>query len=182
MNEKYECDKCGACCNGQLIVEADWVDLSRVPRLLEADRHRAGWTLDEAFADLEEPGKAMILAVGCRCPFLDGDNHYEIHPTRPTVCVGLQAGDEQCQAARKEAGLEPLKPVPQSRDPCECELPGQFCCGVPGILVHVEEGNATANVKVERCDVCFRYPSDEAARDKLVELGHIPEAEAAKRE
>ncbi|QDU42885.1 Flagellin N-methylase [Symmachiella dynata] len=179
MNETYECDKCGACCQGGLIVEADWLDLSREPRLLEADRHRAGWTLDEALTDLEEPGKAMIVAAGCHCPFLNGDNHCEIHPTRPTVCVGLQAGDEQWQAARKDAGLEPLLPLSEQGELCECEKPGHFHSGVPGILAHVENGKIAADAKVERCDLCARYPTDEAAREKLIELGKICEADPA---
>ena len=38
----YECDGCGACCEGHLLVEADLLDLLREPRLLEADRHRSG--------------------------------------------------------------------------------------------------------------------------------------------
>jgi hypothetical protein len=62
----------------------------------------------------------------------------------------------------------------------QCEQLGFFQSGFPGILAHVEEGQVAAGAKVERCDVCSRYPSDEAARAKLIELGLIPEAEAAK--
>ena len=54
---------------------------------------------------------------------------------------------------------------------CDCEQPGYFCSGVPGILAHVENGRASPNTEVERCDLCERYPSDEAAREKLRELG-----------
>ncbi len=57
---------------------------------------------------------------------------------------------------------------------CDCELPGYFCSGVPGILAHVENGQYVAGAegaKVERCDSCERYPSDKVAFDKLVELG-----------
>ena len=54
---------------------------------------------------------------------------------------------------------------------CDCEKPGYFCSGVPGILAHVENGQLVADSKVERCDQCQRYPSDQAAHDKLVELG-----------
>lgn len=56
-------------------------------------------------------------------------------------------------------------------DPCECQLPGDFCCGVPGILAKVENCRVVPGGKVERCDLCDRYPSDQAAHDKLAELG-----------
>lgn len=55
--------------------------------------------------------------------------------------------------------------------PCDCEQPGQFCSGVPGILAHVENGRLVEGASVERCDQCQRYPSDEAAFAKLAELG-----------
>jgi hypothetical protein len=56
-------------------------------------------------------------------------------------------------------------------EPCDCELPGVFCSGVPGILAHIENGRLAPHCNVERCDLCQRYPSDEAALEKLVELG-----------
>lgn len=54
---------------------------------------------------------------------------------------------------------------------CPCELPGLFRTGVPGILARVENGRLVPGAKVERCDLCQRYASDEAARAKLLELG-----------
>jgi hypothetical protein len=54
---------------------------------------------------------------------------------------------------------------------CDCELPGFFCCGVPGILAHLKGRRVAPGAKVERCDQCQRYESDEAARHKLIELG-----------
>ncbi len=57
-------------------------------------------------------------------------------------------------------------------DECDCEKPGYFCSGVPGILAHIESGRLAPGAKVERCDLCRRYPSDEAAAEKLRELGH----------
>lgn len=54
---------------------------------------------------------------------------------------------------------------------CECELPGFFCCGIPGILAHLERGRVAQGAKVERCDQCQRYESDEVAQQKLIELG-----------
>ena len=60
----------------------------------------------------------------------------------------------------------------ETDQPCECELPGYFCSGVPGILARVVNGQLAPDAKVERCDLCQRYPSDEAALEKLRELGY----------
>ncbi len=57
---------------------------------------------------------------------------------------------------------------------CECEKPGFFCSGVPGILAHMENGRLAEGAQVNRCDLCQRYPSDEAAFEKLRELGRVP--------
>lgn len=78
--------------------------------------------------------------------------------------------------------LVPFDPAqadpPDPRSPCDCELPGgEFFCGVPGILAHLEDGGVSADFRVERCDLCRRYPSDAAARRKLQELGLIAEPE-----
>ncbi len=54
---------------------------------------------------------------------------------------------------------------------CDCETPGYFCSGVPGILAHVEAGKLAPDAEVERCDLCQRYSSDVVARARLVELG-----------
>ena len=35
-------------------------------------------------------------------------------------------------------------------DRCDCEKPGFFCSGVPGILAHVENSRVARNTKVER--------------------------------
>lgn len=56
---------------------------------------------------------------------------------------------------------------------CDCELPGTFCSGVPGILAHLEQGRLAPNSKVERCDICRHFASDDAARERLVVLGLI---------
>jgi hypothetical protein len=54
---------------------------------------------------------------------------------------------------------------------CECELPGYFCSGVPGILAHLEDdGSLAPDAAVERCGLCERYPTDEAAREHLREM------------
>lgn len=109
--DRYECDKCGACCKGSLIVEADDLDVLREPRLIDADRHHCGKTVAQVVLEIQTEMKALILACGSACPFLRSDNACTIYPTRPNVCVGMEAGDEQCQEARAAVGLEPLKPV-----------------------------------------------------------------------
>jgi Fe-S-cluster containining protein len=102
------CDQCGACCKGPLILEADELDLSREPGFIFADPHYAGHAPDEVVRRLQdEAGCWVIVACGARCPFL-ADNRCSIYPTRPNACVELQAGDEQCQAARREEGIPPL--------------------------------------------------------------------------
>lgn len=60
---------------------------------------------------------------------------------------------------------------PAEAERCECEPPGYFCSGVPGILAHLENGRVVPGFEVERCDACRRYESDEAAEAKLRELG-----------
>ena len=54
---------------------------------------------------------------------------------------------------------------------CECEEPGDFCCGVPGVLAAMQDGRLAPQAVVERCDQCCRFESDAAARARLVELG-----------
>ena len=65
----------------------------------------------------------------------------------------------------------------QQAAPCDCEQPGDFYCGVPGILAHVEEGRVAADFDVERCDQCRRYPSDASARQVLRSQGLLDEHE-----
>lgn len=109
---RYECDKCGACCKGSLIVEADEIDVMREPRLIQADRHYAPLGVPKTLELLRTDfGRAVIISCGHACPFLGEDNLCSIHPTRPNVCVAFEAGDEQCQASRAAEGLPPLLPV-----------------------------------------------------------------------
>ena len=108
MTERYQCDTCGACCR-QLIVEVWEVDLLREPRLREACI-----TLFKTEGDDEEPdAPAALLACGSGhpCRMLGEDNRCAIYPTRPTCCVAFEAGSEQCQDARRRAGLPLLAPV-----------------------------------------------------------------------
>lgn len=105
---KYECDACGACCSGLLIVDAEWLDAVREPRLLDADVSNVRISLD-VLAD--DDGHCIILAATKPCRFLAPDKHCDIYATRPNCCVAFEAGSEQCQEVRKERGLPPLQPV-----------------------------------------------------------------------
>ena len=104
----YECDKCGACCAGHLIVEAYELDVLREPRLVSADPHYAGRTVQQALEELQDEMKIVLLTGQGSCPFLTADNTCSIYLTRPNACVAMQAGDEQCQQARAAEGLPPL--------------------------------------------------------------------------
>ena len=113
---KYECDQCGACCR-HLIVEAEEIDYLREPKLAESDPHYRSKPPEEIVAELRsEIGKVLVIACGHLrpCHFLDTDNKCTIYPPRPNDCVAMEAGDEQCQSARREAELPPLKPLAPS--------------------------------------------------------------------
>lgn len=104
----YECDKCGACCR-HLLVEVDALDVLREPRLLDAQQGLKRMSLPLL---LEDEDRCLIIAgPGQPCQFLGTDNHCQIYPTRPNICVGALAGEESCQQARREAGLPPLEPI-----------------------------------------------------------------------
>lgn len=69
-------------------------------------------------------------------------------------------------------GGEDVAADDEADDPrCDCELPGFYHCGVPGILAHFVKGRLAPGAGVEHCDLCQRYPTDEAALQKLQELG-----------
>ena len=70
-----------------------------------------------------------------------------------------------------EHRCRPPAPAERSAEPCECEQTGHFCSGVPGVIAHVEHGRLEGGIEVQRCDACQRYPTDEIAFLKLVELG-----------
>ena len=108
---RFECDKCGACCKGHLIVEGEDLDVLREPRLIDVDRYHAGKSVDQVVREMREEMKIVLLACGRPCAFLGQDNICMIYPTRPNCCVGMEAGDEQCQEARAAEGLPPLLPV-----------------------------------------------------------------------
>ena len=107
---QYECDRCGASCRGTLIVEAYYLDALRDPRILDADVTGRKPTLD----DLDDECPCVLLAAGLPCRFLSAEGRCTIYPTRPNTCVGFEAGDEQCQDARRRSGLPPLEPIHSS--------------------------------------------------------------------
>lgn len=94
-----ECTRCGACCRN-LIIEIEHLDILREPRLLEAAELLDGNGKVKFEDDFE---KQYLLACGKRkpCPFLK-DNKCGIYPTRPNVCVAMEAGGEQCAMSRAE--------------------------------------------------------------------------------
>ena len=110
---KYDCDRCGACCRGHLLVEVYELDVLREPKLIEADI--GSWTREMTrqtlMDELEQDGTCLIIAGSpCACAFLREDNACAVYPTRPNVCVAMLAGDDQCQESRKSAGLPELQP------------------------------------------------------------------------
>jgi len=64
-----------------------------------------------------------------------------------------------------------LPDPPEDDKLCDCETPGFFYAGVPGILAHLHEGRVAPGALVERCDMCCRFASDEEAKARLRELG-----------
>jgi len=108
MSATYQCDKCGVCCQGGLIVEAEWVDVVREPRLKEADPFYRDRSIAEVLELLRDEMRVVTLAAGRSCLFLAEDKSCSIYPTRPNTCIEMEAGDEQCQQARQSAGLPPL--------------------------------------------------------------------------
>jgi Fe-S-cluster containining protein len=107
----YTCDQCGACCKGTVIVEADYLDARREPRLILLQVGLCRVTP----RGLEDDGKIVLLACGLDkpCRFLDAENRCTIYPTRPNVCVAFDAGSQQCQEARARLGIARLLPVLQ---------------------------------------------------------------------
>ena len=73
--------------------------------------------------------------------------------------------------ARQTAFADRPHPARGVNMPCDCQMPGPFQSGVSGILAQMEHSRLAPGAKVERCDQCRRYPSDEAARQKLADMG-----------
>ncbi len=112
----YECDQCGACYKGTVIVDADYLDTRREPRLIDADLGPS----QASQRALEDDGKVVLLACGLDrpCSFLNEDNRCSVYATRPNACVAFDAGSQQCQEARAQLGIAPLAP---SQPPADCD-------------------------------------------------------------
>lgn len=116
--EKFRCDNCGACCK-TLIVEANYLDAMREPRLYEI------FTGDKS--DLRLGGHCVMLydIEKKQCPFLDESCKCSIYLTRPNECVAVEPGDAKCQQARHMMGLPLLRDV-DGNEP-SIELLSQSC-------------------------------------------------------
>ena len=69
--------------------------------------------------------------------------------------------------------------MPRDHCLCECELPGPFHTGEPGVLAAMERGRLAPDAVVERCDQCRRFPTDAAAHARLCEMGLADPATAS---
>jgi len=102
---------------------------------------------------------------------ISADIPYSASPHDQGRLEGLvELTDELADQAHDRYGIDCL--LSTDKELCDCEKPGYFCSGVPGILAHMENGRLAPGAKVERCDLCRRYPSDGAAAEKLRQLGH----------
>jgi hypothetical protein len=72
---------------------------------------------------------------------------------------------------RPRSDPDPAAELLEEEARCDCELSGDFCCGVPGVLAYLEYGRVPPDCQVERCDACERFASDAAAVARLRELG-----------
>jgi hypothetical protein len=97
---------------------------------------------------------------------------YAVHLFRTRDLIGIlpDAFTSHRPLLREDSTLPNQEDFAQP-EPCDCEVPGMFCSGVPGILAAMKNGRLAPGAVVERCDLCQRYPSDEAAYQQLVELG-----------
>ena len=103
-----------------------------------------------------------------------GKQAYNPKPGDEGLLEGLLSlTDEIADQAHDQHGIDCLL-VDDNDTRCECEKPGFFCSGVPGILAHMENGRLAEGAQANRCDLCQRYPSDEAAFEKLRELDRAP--------
>ncbi len=111
----------------------------------------------------EDPSHRSLIAM-CERVAGTADSWGDCSDMREALAVFREVGQE-CRELLSGIG-----------QPCACEKPSYFCSGIPGILAHLENGRLAPGAKVERCDQCERYPSDTAARAKLVELGLVPKS------
>ena len=56
---------------------------------------------------------------------------------------------------------------------CECEKPGRFHTGVPGVIAEMRNGQVAPGAEIARCDECRRFPHALAAFSALNARGLI---------
>lgn len=102
--ENFRCDNCGACCQ-KLLVEADYIDVQREPRLYDI------FTGDRSKLRNGEQVVMLYDLDKMQCPFLSDSCHCSIYSTRPNECVSIEPGDAKCQQARHMKGLPLLRDI-----------------------------------------------------------------------
>ena len=126
-----------------------------------------GRAVDAAGIALRPTAPQAALLAMCQRVAASAENWGDCSDMRETVAIFKDLG---------HACRELLENIGRS---CDCEEPGgHFYSGIPGILAHLVGGRPAPGGPVERCDQCERYPSDGAARAKLVELGLAPKSYA----
>ena len=110
-------------------------------------------------------------------------------PERATLLAALrhwqatlrQHGVEVARSRPEFPEIAPLTPdeidglcdwLVELDQPCGCQAPGAFHCGIAGVLARVTAGRIDP-ASVERCDECQRFPADAAARAHLARLGRL---------
>ena len=88
-----------------LIVEADYIDAQREPRLYEI------FTGDRGKLRTGEHVVMLYDLDKRQCPFLNEACHCSIYHTRPNECVSVEPGDAKCQQARHMKGLPLLRDI-----------------------------------------------------------------------
>ena len=137
----------------------------------------------------EEPGVELVRGEPTDDAWVEAVDECVEIPLDDYVVVDVRLDPEfdQAEAALREGNQPPCRegePVDEGTSPgrpeetddvCDCEVPGQpFFSGIPGILARVENGRVVPGTEVERCDACERFTSDEAALQKLIEMGIAP--------
>ena len=87
---------------GSLIVEAEELDVTREPRLIDVDPHHVGRSVDELVLEIQTEMKAVLLVYGSRCRFLGIDNGCTFNALVPTTALTCKRATND---ARKHESL-----------------------------------------------------------------------------
>ena len=82
------------------------------------------------------------------------------------ICAACKVDMDSLGHARTCQQSEAVGEDRRTRTACECEQPGSFNCGLPGILARVTHDGRIVS-RVERCDACELFTGDEAAERVL---------------